>query len=132
MAHIRLDDSRFPIVMTEMEGQLAPEQAEGYCEAMAEVIARRQMFATLTDLTHASLPSLKVRSVFKKFIERHQQESDRHTICAALVIDNPVLKMAVQALYHLKKTAFPQRAFRTRTEALGWIEEQLAQGTSGA
>ncbi len=125
MAHIRLDTSRFPIVCTHAEGDFTPEQARAYSQEMSAVVNRLEPFASITDLTQAVVPQLASRTVLRKFVSDHHENSNKYTICAAIVIKSPVLKMAVQAVYHLKRTAFPHRAFNTHEDALAWVTQNV-------
>lgn len=125
MAHIRLDASKFPIVYTHIEGDFTPEQTRAYCQQMEAVINRLEPFASITDLTRGVIPQLASRTVLREFVSNNHANSNKYTICAALVIKSPVLKMAVQAVYHLKRTAFSHRAFNTHEDALAWVTQKV-------
>ena len=125
MAHIRLDISQFPIICTDAEGDFTPEQARAYCQDMGAIVNRLEPFASISDLTHAVVPQLASRTVLRNFVSDNHENSNKYTICAALVIKSSVLKMAVQAVYHLKRTAFPHRAFSTREDALAWVTQEV-------
>ncbi len=125
MGHIRLDTSEYPVVVTEMVGNFSVDQARAYCDELQELAKRGQRVGSVTDLTHASIPDLKVRSVLRKFTETNQQLSDRTTICSAIVVDSAAMKMIVSAIYLVVRTAYPQKAFRTREIALEWVRQQV-------
>lgn len=125
MGSIRLDVSRFPIVITEMVGNFDVEQAEAFCRELEAVGARGEKVGAITDLTRAEIPSLKVRGVLRKFSEEHQPISDRTTVCSAIVVDNAVLQMAVSAIFLVVRTAYPQKVFRRMDDAYAWVHEQL-------
>ncbi len=125
MAHIRLDSSQHPIVYTEAEGDFTPEQTAAYCKEMEAIIKRKEHFACISDLTRAIIPQLASRTVLRNFVSANHEDSNKYTICAALIIKSSVLKMAVQAVYHLRRTAFPHRAFTTREDAVAWVNQQV-------
>jgi hypothetical protein len=120
-----MDKSQFPIVCTQAEGDFTPEQARAYCQEMSAIVNRLEPFASITDLTLAVVPQLASRTVLRNFVSENHENSNKYTICAALVIKSSVLKMAVQAVYHLKRTAFPHRAFNTREDALAWVTQKV-------
>lgn len=125
MGSIHLDVSSFPIVVTEMIGNLDVGQAEAYCRELEALGARGEKVGAITDLRRAELPSLKVRGVLRKFSEEHQPISDRTTVCSAIVVDNAVVQMAVSAIFLVVRTAYPQKVFRRMEDAHAWVLEQL-------
>ncbi len=125
MAHLHLDTSRLPLLVLDVNGKYTEEQAEIFCEQMQEIILRRQRYAIIADVTNSKMPSLKTRSILRQFIEDNQKYSDELTISAAVVVKSAVLKMAVSALFHLRKGSFPLKAFGTRDEALMWSMDQV-------
>jgi hypothetical protein len=92
---------------------------------MGAIVNRLEPFASISDLTRAVVPRLASRTVLRNFVSDNHENSNKYTICAALVIKSSVLKMAVQAVYHLKRTSFPHRAFSTREDALAWVTQEV-------
>ncbi len=125
MGHIHLETSEYPVVITEMVGDFTVDQARAFCDELRELAKRGQRVGSITDLSQASIPDLKVRTELRNFTEENQKISDRTTVCSAIVVNSAALKMVVSAIYLVVRTAYPQKAFRTRESALEWVRQQM-------
>jgi len=132
VGHIRLDTSEYPIILTEMVGTFSAERAEEYCGELRELAKQGERIGAITDLRKISIPSLKVRTVLRKFSEEQQPISDRTTICSAIVVQNAVIQMIVSAIYLMIKTAYPQKVFRSMEDARAWVDAQMAAASKSS
>jgi len=125
MSYVHLDLSQYPMLILELNGAVNEVQIQEYLDEMAGVLERREHFSMVVDLSHASIPSLKVRSLLRKFAEENAKVSDEWTVSSALVIHNGAIKMAVSAIYSFVRTAYPKKVFRSRDDAVVWTQTQL-------
>jgi len=125
VAYIRLDSSHFPILIIDVDGNYSEEQAREFCEELHEVLMQLRRHAIVVNTESAGMPSLKVRGILRRFIQEHTKISESYCICAAVLVKSPIVKMGVSALFQLKKTNFPMKAFSNRDDALAWASEQV-------
>jgi len=125
VAYIRLETSLFPILMIDVSGAYGKEQAEMFCEQLHDMLMLRKRHAMVVNIEDASMPSLTVRGVIRRFIEEHTKVSELDCICAAIVVKSPVVKIGISALFQLKKTPYPMKAFSNRDAALEWATDRV-------
>jgi len=131
--HLRLDTSRYPLVILEVDGKYTEQEASEFCEEMRSILEQRRRYALVVDVRSTAMPSLKTRGLLRKFIEETMKLSDAYTVGAGVVVQSAIVKMAVSALFHLRNGVFPLKALRTRDEAILWAMDQLErdQGMHG-
>jgi len=125
VAYIRLETSLFPILLIDVSGAYEREQAEMFCEQLHEMLMLRKRHAMVVNIEDTSIPSLTVRGVIRRFIDEHTKISELDCICAAIVVKSPVVKIGVSALFQLRKTPFPMKAFSNRDAALEWATDRV-------
>ncbi len=125
MSYFTLDSNHHPIVFIEMNGAVSEAQVEDYFTEICSVLERKERFSVVVDLSGASIPSLKVRSMLSKFGKDYGRESDAWTVSSALIVHNPAIKMAITAIYSLIPGAYPKKVFRSKDEAVSWTLGQM-------
>ena len=125
MAHLKVDSSRFPIVILDMDGNYSEEQALQFCEELRAVLERRERIAIIADGRKAGMSTLKARSIMRQFVTDTMHLSDAYTACAALIIDSAIVRMGVSAMFHLTKPNFPLKVFKTPAEGIAWAQHAL-------
>ncbi len=125
MAYFLVDSSRFPIIEIEAAGQIREDQvARGFAE-LESLFADGERFSVIVNLASATVPSLKVRGLLREFAVKHQKVSNDLTVTCSLVIHNPVVTMAVKAVYSFVKTDYAKRVFQTHQQGLVWTQRKL-------
>ncbi len=125
MGNISVDTSQLPVVIVDIEGSYSEEQAIAFTRDMRSVLERRQRIAVVTDASDAAMTSLKTRSILKQFVGDSMHLSDICTTSAAVVVKSNLIRMAVSAMFHLKKKKFPLKVFNSRAEAIDWAHHQM-------
>ncbi len=125
MAKLSLDTSQLPVVIIDVVGSYSEEQAIDFTNDMRAILERRQRIAVVADATHGGMTSLKTRSIMKRFVGDSMHLSDICTAASAVVVKSNIMRMAISAMFHLKKKKFPLQVFNSREEAIVWAHHQL-------
>jgi hypothetical protein len=125
MAHLKVDSSRFPIIILNMKGNYSEEQASKFCTDMREVLERRKRIVIVADARQAGMSTLKARSIMRQFVTDTMHLSDAYTAGTALIINSAIVRMGISAMFHLTKPNFPIKVFRTPEEGISWAQQVL-------
>ncbi len=125
MAHLKVDSTRFPIVILDMNGNYSEEQALEFCKDMRAVLERHQRIAIVADARKAGMSTLKARSIMRQFVTDTMHLSDSYTACTAVIINSAIVRMGVSAMFHLTKPNFPIQVFRTPEEGIDWAQQLM-------
>jgi hypothetical protein len=94
----------------------------------APVFARRERFAVITDTAPlASMPSAIERKLLTEWASRPDQAAlqKRYNVGSATIVQNPIVRGTLQALYWFWTPGSPQNASRDFDDAWAWCIGQL-------
>lgn len=94
----------------------------------APLFARRERFAVVTDTTAlASMPSAIERKLLTEWTSRPDQVAfqTRYNVGSATIVQNPIVRGTLQALYWFWTPGSPQNASRDFDDAWAWCLSQL-------
>ncbi len=112
-------------MIIDIVGSYSEEQAVEFTKDMRAILERRQRIAVVADGTHGGMTSLKTRSIMKRFVGDTMHLSDICTVASGVVVKSNIVRMAVAAMFHLKKKKFPLKVFNSREEAIVWAHHQM-------
>jgi len=120
-----LDLSDFPVALTVLEGDAEEAEVLKLVDEMYAMQDRRQRFASVNDLSKFRLPSVKIRKILKDYSENSEWFCEHYVVCMATVIENTVMRFAMEAVNAFRSTSYPMKFFKTRQEAIRWSKEML-------
>ncbi len=125
MAHLKIDTSRLPLVICEFDGSFSEEQALEFCEELRAVLEQRKRVIMVTDLRTAKMTGLKARGIMREFTKDTMHLSNAYTAASAIIINSPIIRMTVSAMFHLTKPKYPVKVFKHIEEGTAWVQQQL-------
>jgi hypothetical protein len=125
MPHLKIDTSRFPLVVCEFDGSFSEEQAVQFCDELRTVLEQRKRIIMVTDLRTAKMTSLKARGIMREFTKESMHLSNAYTAASAIIITAPIIRMTVSAMFHLTRPKYPVKVFKHIEEGTAWVREQL-------
>lgn len=96
------------------------------------LLARRQLFATVQDLTGASPFDPKRRARFAQFLQERGDSIRKYMVANAVVVDNAMLRGVVTAVLWVTPSPCPYRVFPTRDSALEWCRSMYQEASATA
>ena len=129
MPRIRIDDSQFPLVVTEWpEGAVTDPELEEWLAASVALWERGPQLALHVGMRATGLTSVQ-RKRMGEFSKLHARRLAEVVIATAIVSDSPLVRGIVTAINWVAPPPFPQRTFARRTEATQWLHEQRASAS---
>jgi hypothetical protein len=134
---ITKDESNWPIISLSLGENLDQETVEGYIAYWEELLSRQSPFGLI--MLHSSeknaRPERAVTQSYMNWCKRSKHEIAQYCSGIAVVMQNAkllALYKPVTAVSTKRTYGCPGGAFAKEAEAVRWLEELLAQATSGA
>lgn len=127
MSTISCDDSRWPLVEVAFKGNLRDDDFDGYLTFLERCHSRRQTWALLLDGTSVRGVSALQRKRMADFLHEHEALARRHCAGTAFVIDSPLLRGTLTAIFWFQKQPTPYVVVARREQAVAWLQEQVAK-----
>lgn len=119
MSEPTVDDRFFPLVVNVIPEHLLAEHLPAFHEKTEAILRRREPYVTITDLTRARhVPSPVARREIAAWTQRFEAEIRRYALGSAIVIDSPLIRGGLTALFWLSPPPYPQQVVATRAEAM--------------
>lgn len=126
MQGFRLDESRWPVVVMQVEGGYAPHLLESRLRALSALIERKKPFALILDLNQfegSSEGRIERIQRIRRWREETKGEFDRYCQGVAIVFYNrPVLRLIVGAFLLAIRKPFPHQLFGALDAAFVWAK----------
>lgn len=123
-----MDHSRFPLVVTRMQGTLTAEDADAYERGMDAFFARAERFAVAVRVVETGVPEVRLLKRVANWRASRAEAFRAHVVCHSLLIPAAVWRGVSGFIDRIAPPPFPQRAFATWDETIAWAREQLAAG----
>lgn len=124
---ILCDDARFPLVEVEFHGNLRDEDFDRYLTFLAGAHSKRQTWGLLLDGTHVRGVSALQRRRMADFLKEHEELARKHCAGTAFVLDSPLVRGTLTAIFWFQKQPTPYVVVGQRTQALMWLRDQIAK-----
>ena len=125
MTTILCSDLRFPLVQVEFHGNLRDEDFDAYLAFLGRAHDLRQTWGLLLDGTHVRGVSALQRKRMANFLHEHDALARRHCAGTAFVIDSPLVRGTLTAIFWFQKQPTPYVIVATREQALNWLHAQI-------
>jgi len=119
------DVSQTPLIVSTLEGDISEVEAEKLVEEMYAWQEEGTRCGTVNDLSKFNLPSSRVRKILKGYADDSESFFATHLVCMATVIENPVVRMTMEAANILKSPVCPTKFFKRREDAIAWVRGML-------
>lgn len=125
MSTIICDDSRWPLVDVSFHGNLVDADFERYLAFLERCHSKRQTWALLLDGTNVRGVSAMQRRRMADFLHDHEELARRHCAGTAFVLDSPLVRGTLTAIFWFQKQPTPYVIVGRREQALSWLFEQI-------
>lgn len=119
----------WPVVVVTLPSAFDDAQAEQLIEVSGELFSRRQRFAMITDSRRLkTVPSAMQRRKLGEWLVRPEQleHQRRWSVGNATVVDNPLVRGSLQAVYWIWTPPNPQHVTGDLDEAWAFVGGKLA------
>jgi hypothetical protein len=131
-ASIEVDETRFPLVVVTFVGVATDAEFEAYLERMSDVMARREVTATVLDASRAGPTPPKQRARQADWIKANADVLRRYSAGSAFVITSPLIRGLLTAILWLAPMPQAHDVFSSRAAAEQWAVARLrARGQAG-
>jgi hypothetical protein len=127
---ISIATGSWPVVVVTMPSELTDAGTQKLIAASDALFARRQRFAMITDTRRLSrVPGARERRKLGEWLVRPEQLENqrRWSVGNATVIDNPLVRGGLQAVYWVWSAPNPQLVVATVDEAWAFVAAKLAE-----
>ena len=126
-AHIRLDDSHWPLLVIRYEGTATDEEVARALTASGRCLERDEPCVIIHDMSRASeVGALTQRHLQAEWLRRHDARLRQWVLGIAFVTNSAALRLMVSLLMHLKPLV-PHKTFPHLPEAVSWVAHQFPQ-----
>lgn len=126
MENITFDESRLPLVVVTFRGTASTAEFEEYLRLLRVNLGRRQPTAVVVDSRKMVTMSAAQRKRQAEWIDSNREDLLRFTRGTAFVINNPLMRGALTAIFWLTRYETPYVVVATLEEAEAWALAQLA------
>lgn len=129
MTQATLITACFPVVIVVGPRHWEPGWVESLDRQLREVYARRSRFALITDTRPITgIPGAKERKPLVDWLSRPEQLAlvKQWNVGSSTILDNALMRGALQAIYWLWTPASPQHAAADFDQAWSWCIQQLS------
>lgn len=103
---------------------------DGFYADLDRLLARRETFATVQDLSGASPLDPKRRKRFAQFLAERAEVIKHYLVCNAIVVDSALTRGFVTAILWVTPSPVPYKVFATRADAIAWCKTMYDQATA--
>lgn len=126
MENITFDESRLPLVVVTFRGDATTEEFEEYLRRLSANLARKQPTAIVIDSREFAVMPAAQRKRQAEWIDETRVVRTRYTLGTAFVINSPLIRGALTAIFWLTKYDTPYVVVPTLEEAEAWALKLLA------
>ncbi|MFH1810690.1 MAG: hypothetical protein ABIJ09_18250 [Pseudomonadota bacterium] len=130
--HPWLDVSAAPLLRQHFPREASDADLISFITATETYMAAHPApFAWVSDVSHLVHATAYQRKLFAEFEKRTAAHDRVHCLGAAIVLNNPVTRAILSAVYWAAPPVYPYKIFARAEEAEDWAREKLAghQGT---
>jgi len=127
MGSYRFDDSRHPLVMVTMKGQLTDAQFSEYLERLDGNLQRRERCVVVVDALNATNTPASQRKMQADWMANNEALLGKYTLATVMVIGSPVMRGILTAILWLQPIPCPWSVVGTRAAALRKADEYLRE-----
>jgi hypothetical protein len=121
------DDSLWPLLMLRIVGEPTNQQFEEYLDVSASYLRRGEPHVVIADLLQGGLASAEQRRKRAEWMVRHDALLRETVLGNAFVINNPILRLGLNLLFHLKPPPSPYVVAPRVEPALVWAAGRLEE-----
>jgi hypothetical protein len=125
-----IDESRFPVVIVTVRGEIPMDDFAAYLTDIERVI-RRGRQAHVLDFRAAQVPSAEVRRKKADWFKQHRQLMKDNVAGTAVVFLSPLFRFMLSSIMLVVPIPVPFATHGTLEEGEAWAKKQLAQQRSG-
>lgn len=132
MENITFDESRLPLVVVTFRGTATSAEFEEYLRRLSANLDRKQPTAIVIDSREFLVMPAAQRKRQAEWIDATRTVRTRYTLGTAFVINSPLMRGALTAIFWLTKYDTPYVVVATPEEAEAWALKLLSDaGSSG-
>jgi hypothetical protein len=128
MGSIRVDDSRFPLVLTVFEGPVNDAEFDAYLEETTKrTISRQTRNVVIVDASAASRPPASQRKRQADWLNQHRPMLKQYNLGTVFVIANPLIRGGLTAIFWISPMPSPTTVVATYAQAEAWAFDRLRE-----
>jgi hypothetical protein len=125
---VRLDDSRWPLLVVKFLGVPTTAHVQAYLERMTDFLDRGERHTVIFDSSGMKgMGPTEQRHMQIAWLKQHDARVRALRLGAAYIIHSPVVRLAVSVAYYLRPTPTPYLITATEREAAGWSALRLEE-----
>lgn len=132
MGAIRVDESRFPVIIVTFEDTVPDAEFDAYLARLDAHVARRIRCAFVFDATRAGRSSATQRRKQADWMRANEHVLRTYSAGYAFVISSPLIRGALTAILWLQPMPAPHVVVPTFEEAERWARGQLEDPSRAA
>ena len=122
MSGIRTDVSRWPlVVVTFPDRRVSDDEFRAFIDDQRAFVSRREPHVVIADVRHAKVISAAQRRPVAAWLAEAEPVSREFTLAMAIVVDNPMMRGGIAAVFWLKEPPVPTKAVGSMQEALDHV-----------
>jgi hypothetical protein len=126
MGSIRVDDSRFPLVVTTFDGPVSDAEFEDYLQATTKkTLARQTRNVVIVDASGATRPPASQRKRQAEWLNENQALLKQYNLGTVFVISSALIRGGLTAIFWLAPMPSPTTVLATYSQAVAWAFERL-------
>jgi hypothetical protein len=126
--HPWFDHSRAPLLVQRYPRDTSDEELSAFTAAVEAFMADHQEpFAWVVDASALVHATARQRQLMSEFEKRTAEHDRRFCLGTALVVDSPIARGIITAVYWLTPPVYPYRTFAKWDDAEKWARERLAE-----
>jgi hypothetical protein len=137
MGVIRIDDSRFPLVLVTFQGPATDDEFDAYLGGMSRILEGRKRNVTILDARLAASPPAKQRAKQADWLKTNRVLLQQYSCGSVFIIKSTMIRGALTAILWIAPMSVPHAVVSTLEEAERWAlgrlrEEGVSLPSSGA
>lgn len=125
MDTIRIDTSRWPIVIHTAEGSAPDGVVDDYLRTATEILARREPHVTILDARRVGHASAYTRQRAREWLSEHRAELSVYCRGYVYVLSSPIVRFVAMTTLLFARLPMPYRVCEDLDEAMAWARERL-------
>lgn len=111
-----MDESAFPVVLAAFRGPVKMAALDALGARLDSFCAERRRFSLVIDLTQGTVPSAGERKHIAEAITARRIALGRHCAGAAIVVENPLIRGAMTAIFWIQPLPYPHEMVTTKED----------------
>jgi len=122
----RVDESRWPIAVCTLEGDLDETQLDAYVTEGTRLLERGEPYVVIIDVSRLGQASAYARARHKEWSDTNREKLRTRCLGSAFIMTSPLLRFITMTAMLVSPSPMPYAVCESVDEALEWAKGRLA------